>query len=73
MCLQAWPPGPRGPYGLVLGQPVRDVQAADLCSDLLPVAWLGDPNGCEVLGRAEAHLAGGSGLSLGLSWWQAFG
>lgn len=50
----AWPPGRRGPYGFVLRQPVRNAQAADLCRDLLPMAWLGDPNGCEVLSRGEA-------------------
>lgn len=51
----ARPLGCRGPYGFVLRQPVGDVQAADLCSDLLPVAWLGDPDGREVLGGGEAR------------------
>lgn len=36
-------------------QPVRNVQAADLGCDLLTVAWLGNTNGGEVLGKEEAH------------------
>lgn len=51
----ARPPGRKEPYGFVFRQPVRDAQAADLCCDLLPVAWLGNTNGCEVLGKEEAH------------------
>ena len=51
----ARPPGRKEPYGFVFRQPVRDVQAADLCRNLLTVAWLGNANGCEVLGKEEAR------------------
>lgn len=47
--------GCREPYGFVLRQPVGDAEAADLCRDLLPVAWFGDPNGREVLVRGAAR------------------
>lgn len=50
----AWPPGCRGPYRFVLGQPVREAQTTDLRSDFLPVAGLGDPDGSEVLGGGDA-------------------
>lgn len=39
----------------MFGQPVRDVQAADLCCNLLTVTWLGNTNGREVLGKEEAR------------------
>lgn len=68
----AWPPGRRGPYGFVLRQPVRNAQAADLCRDLLPMAWLGDPDGCEVLSRGEALQLEAGGLFLDHGWWPAF-
>lgn len=57
----------------MLRQPVRDAEAADLCRDLLPVAWLGDPDGREVLGRGEACYLVAEGLFLGHGWWPAFG
>lgn len=56
----ARPPGRKEPYGFVFRQPVRGVQAADLRRNLLTVAWLGNANGCEVLGKEEArYLTGG--------------
>lgn len=50
----ARPPGRKEPYGFVFRQPFRNVQAADLCCDLLTMAWLGNPNGCEVLAKKRS-------------------
>lgn len=58
-------PAPRSPYRLVLRQPLGDVEVIDLRGNLLPVPWLGDTNGREVL-----RERGESG-SLSTSRWQS--
>lgn len=43
-------------YRFVLWEPLRDVQAVDLGGDLLPVSWLGDPDGRQILRQTEQPL-----------------
>lgn len=50
-------PAPRSSYRLVFGQPLRDVEVVDLRGNLLPVPWLGDTDGRQVLGAEKGVSA----------------